>query len=249
MASSDSIGNPLDQVVALLKAKDDTSRFVGLSLLRSLLDSRRDLRESPDILSQSWTAIPKPFLIRLLKTSPTEKVGIDDARNMKQLAVAIFHTFVNLLSSEELETKAVVSACDPLILAIKDIEAPSQMLAFQALQCIGSTPAGATALVASPILQNQFLDLGEANELHYSEILKLLRVIRTSGALSGQQVNEWDNIVVALLERVKKEPAQLFEMLADVISSPKVSIHTYTSNHLTRSRPLQQILQSGCTQP
>ena len=233
MATSETPQNPLDQVFTLLKAKDDTSRFVGLSLLQSLLDSRKDLRETPEVLSQSWKAISKPFLIRLLRTSPTEKVGVDDAQNMKQLAVAIVHTFANLLSTEELEAKAMVSVCDPLMLAICGIEAPSQMLAFQALQCIGSAQAGAAAILSSPVLQSQVLDLAKGDELHSQEILKLLRAIRTSGALSKQQINEWDNIVIALLERIKNDPAQLFEMLADAMSSSEVGIPFDSSIPLT----------------
>lgn len=55
-----------DQVIALLSAKDDTSRFVGLTILCPLLEKLK--REE---VEKCWEAIDGKFLDRLLKTSMT----------------------------------------------------------------------------------------------------------------------------------------------------------------------------------
>jgi hypothetical protein len=226
-ASRENTGSALTQVITLLKAKDDTSRFVGLSLLQSLLDSQKDLREDPQVILQSWRAIPKSFLLRLLETAPSKKIGVDDVRNMKQLAVAVIHSYANMLSAEELGSKAMAEACGPLILSLPEIEPTSQMLVFQTLQCIGVAPSGAASLLALPVLRGEFLDFASGNARHLEEALRLIRILRVSGPLSGQQVSHWDSIVLSLITLVKDEPAQVFEMLTDVMNSPEVSFAMY----------------------
>jgi Neurochondrin len=213
----------LAQVITLLKAKDDTSRFVGLSLLHSLLDSRKDLREAPQVILQSWRAIPKSFLLRLLETAPSTRINAEDARNMKQLAVAVIHSYANMLSAQELGSKVMVESCEPLIFSLPDIEPTSQMLVFQTLQCIGVAPSGAASLLALPVLRGEFLDFAGGNSHHLQEAVRLIRILRVSGPLSREQVSHWDSLVLSLIMRLKDEPAQVFEMLTDVMNSPEVS--------------------------
>jgi len=100
-----------DQTLALLKAKDDTSRFVGLSLLRSLLDTHEDVRSNPDIVSKCWSAIPAKFLTRLLQARQNEKRSAEEAQAMVQLAVGVIHTFIILLPAKDLEGEKMVSVC------------------------------------------------------------------------------------------------------------------------------------------
>ena len=88
----------LDQTLQLLKAKDDTSRFVGLSLLRTLLSSQPDLQNDSQVIRRCWNAISPRFLDRLLKAKANEKRDQKEADAMVALAIAVLHHFAMLLS-------------------------------------------------------------------------------------------------------------------------------------------------------
>ncbi|KIW02471.1 uncharacterized protein PV09_06277 [Verruconis gallopava] len=131
----------LQQVFTLLKTQDDTSRFVGLSLLRSLLDGKEHLRSDENVVKDCWEAVPNKFLIRLMKSGngqPTEEL-----RSMNSLAVAVVHIFTNLLSPDQVSGKKILELCAPLVKVTPVLEAAPQMLAFQTLQNIVGSAAGA----------------------------------------------------------------------------------------------------------
>ena len=93
----------LDKAISLLQANDDTARFVGLALLKSMLDNHAELRDSKETITRCWKAIPASFLDRLLMARPSEKRSKEDAQNMIGLVVAIVHTFLTLLPPEALD--------------------------------------------------------------------------------------------------------------------------------------------------
>lgn len=101
----------LEQTLSLLSSRDDTSRFVGLALLKSLLDVQEGLRNNPDIAARCWDAVPATFLDRLLRATdrPTgegsgkeggkkQRKSVEEANNMVDLAVGVIHSFTLLLS-------------------------------------------------------------------------------------------------------------------------------------------------------
>lgn len=90
----------LEQTLDLLKAKNDTSRFVGLALLKSILDSREDLRKDATILKRCWDAVPAKFLDRLLRAPASLKNSKDESQSMVELAVAVLHAFLALLPKD-----------------------------------------------------------------------------------------------------------------------------------------------------
>lgn len=90
----------LDQTLALLKAKDDTSRFVGLALLKSILDNKVDFLKDAEVIRRCWAAIPARFLDRLLRAPKNEERSKEESLSMVKLAVAVLHTFIVL--SEDL---------------------------------------------------------------------------------------------------------------------------------------------------
>ena len=96
-------GKSLDKALALLQASDDTSRFVGLALLKSMLDNHIELRDSKETITRCWKGVPATFLDRLLKARPSEKRSKEEAQNMIGLAVAVIHVFLTLLPQEALE--------------------------------------------------------------------------------------------------------------------------------------------------
>ncbi|KAM0245876.1 hypothetical protein ACHAQJ_010421 [Trichoderma viride] len=83
------------KIQALVQAQDDTQRFVGLALLKSVLDNSPDLQSNHDALQRLWDSLPAKFLDRLLRTgsNPSKK----DSKEMLDLAVSVLHTFAALL--------------------------------------------------------------------------------------------------------------------------------------------------------
>ncbi|KAL8796331.1 MAG: hypothetical protein Q9195_001238 [Heterodermia aff. obscurata] len=113
----DSSTRSLDSVLALFEAGDDTSNFVAISLLRSILDDRKELREDRETLAKCWNTIPTMLLIRLLKSKPNKKRTEEEAQSMVGLAVAIIHVFFNLLPPEVIENQ-LRDRTDDLIAAV-----------------------------------------------------------------------------------------------------------------------------------
>lgn len=101
----------------LLKAKDDTSRFVGLALLKTVLDNGQLLKD-PERLRSLWEAIPSKFLDRLLRSQQNEKVSRSDAKDMVDLAVAVLHTFSTLLPEDSQKEKRLTGRAAPLVKAL-----------------------------------------------------------------------------------------------------------------------------------
>lgn len=105
----------LDQIQAMLKAKDDTSRFVGLALLKSVLDNSEELRSDEEAISRIWGFISTKFLDRLLKTGASADSSQKDAKNMLDLAVSVIHTFTSLLPDEAKRDKRLVGRLPLLV--------------------------------------------------------------------------------------------------------------------------------------
>lgn len=97
-------GAPNDEAVnvakiqQLLKAKDDTQRFVGLALLKSVLDNSQQLRENEQVVQSLWDSLPSKFLDRLLRTG--SKPSDQTAKEMLDLVVSVLHTFAVLLPEQ-----------------------------------------------------------------------------------------------------------------------------------------------------
>lgn len=121
VAMADVLGQPtdnaagLEQVKGLLKAKDDTSRFVGLALLKSVLDTQAQLREDIALVSSLWESISPKFLAKLLRATKNEKTSNDEAKNMVDIAVAVLHMFGILLPEESREDRRFVDRIAGLV--------------------------------------------------------------------------------------------------------------------------------------
>ena len=102
----------------LLKAKDDTSRFVGLALLKSVLDNNGQLAHDSEKIRTLWEAMSPKFFDRLLRAHSSEKVNKSDAQDMVDLAVSVLHTFSIILPEESQREKRLVGRTHPLIKAL-----------------------------------------------------------------------------------------------------------------------------------
>lgn len=106
-----------ESMKGFLQAKDDTSRFVGLALLKSVLDNGQ-LAQDPEQLHALWEAISPKFLDRLLRARPNEKFGHAEAQNMVDLAVSVLHTFTILLPTVSRNETRLIGRTEPLVKAL-----------------------------------------------------------------------------------------------------------------------------------
>ncbi|KAI0429649.1 Neurochondrin-domain-containing protein [Xylaria sp. FL1042] len=95
----------IQKVHQLLATKDDTSRFVGLLLLKTTLDNHASDLQHEQVL-QLWNSISPRFLDRLIRTGshpPSEQRK--QSREMLDVAVAVIYTFTKLLNDCALDEK------------------------------------------------------------------------------------------------------------------------------------------------
>lgn len=223
----------VDQTLTLLKAKDDTSRFVGLSLLRSLLDSNEQLRTNDENLLNCWHAISNKFLVRLLKTQETKSKSKDEAEDMVDLAVAVVHIFANLLPAQEVGEKKMVEFCEPLLNAVPRLQSDSRKNALQALQCIASTSLGAVALAGIKEWR-PIIDAASSNEEVLIELFRLQRAADKSGALSGHQLGilagVTESTMLSVKDHGKLDSIKTLEALGELTSETSVSYYPRIAN-------------------
>jgi hypothetical protein len=98
----------------LLKARDDTSRFLGVALLKAVLDNGKLLQDT-ERLRILWESLSPKFLDRLLRAQQSEKVNEVEARNMVDLAVSVLHTFTILLPEDSKKKRRLTGRTAPLV--------------------------------------------------------------------------------------------------------------------------------------
>ena len=107
----------IEKMKDLLQAKDDTSRFVGLALLKSVLDNGQ-LAQDTETLRSLWEAMSPKFFDRLLRAPQSEKVNKAESKDMADLAVAVLHTFAILLPVDSRKEKRWTARAGPLVMAL-----------------------------------------------------------------------------------------------------------------------------------
>lgn len=113
-------GAALEHTLKLLRTKDDTSRFVGLAILKSLLDNHATFRNDAATLTKCWEAIPSVFLDRMLRASASQKKSPQEAQSMREIAVAILHIFALLLPDDVTDAETFVRRSAALVCALKE---------------------------------------------------------------------------------------------------------------------------------
>lgn len=103
----------LRKIQELLKTKNDTSRFVGLALLKSVLDNSQQLQEDESTITELWQSVSPKFLDRLLRSG--SKQSRKDAEDMVDIAVAVLHTFSVLLPEEFKKDSSLVGRIPALV--------------------------------------------------------------------------------------------------------------------------------------
>jgi Neurochondrin len=214
------------QVPALLGRKDDTSRFVALTILRTIIDSKPEVRENEQAVLKIWRTIPKKFLVRLLKSTPSEKVNTELSNDLKHLAVGIIHTFLCMLVQDlnQLEAKEVVPLNIPLLNALPALNAPQKMLGWQTLQLVAEN-SRYNNLFETRLFHPDLLAYLRDDERALAEALKFFRIARLSWEPIkyepgiAQQIENWNWAIAQLLTSMEARPSAVFDMLADVVGT------------------------------
>lgn len=139
----------IQKIQALLAAKDDTSRFVGLALLKSVLDNDQDLRNNEESVVTLWESIPPKFVDRLIRTGARQKASRKDASDMLDLVVSILHTFAVLLPEGAKANSRILNRIPQLVAGLLHCSSETARLALETLVSLVNQPAGARVFVAA----------------------------------------------------------------------------------------------------
>ncbi|APA15219.1 hypothetical protein sscle_14g099890 [Sclerotinia sclerotiorum 1980 UF-70] len=140
-------GATFEKMKDLLKAKDDTSRFVGLALLKSVLDNEQQLVNNIERLQILWESISSKFLDRLLRAQLGGNVDKSQAKDMVDLAVAVLHTFSILLPENIRREPQLTRRIGPLVKALVQSSPETTQLILQTLLTIVSQAEGSLELL------------------------------------------------------------------------------------------------------
>ncbi|WDK16037.1 hypothetical protein CGRA01v4_07318 [Colletotrichum graminicola] len=147
----------LDQIQSMLTAKDDTSRLVGLALLKTLLDNSEELRNDAGTVVSIWESISPKFLDRLVKTGSSTQSAQKDAKNMVDLAVSVIHVFALLLPDQSKRDKRLVGRLPLLVSSLLQSSEETSKLIVQTILTLVAFPEGAKSFLevedVSPLVE------------------------------------------------------------------------------------------------
>jgi hypothetical protein len=132
----------VQQCLTLLSRRDDTSRFVGLALLSSLLSHITDRT----LLLQCWAALPPTFLDRLLRAGKSGKKTPEEARDMVELAVSVIGAFATVMNTDEYDD-ALLGRALGLIKALEGSAAVTKASILKTLLAFAGVGRGADVLL------------------------------------------------------------------------------------------------------
>ncbi|KAH9900650.1 DUF1941-domain-containing protein [Xylariomycetidae sp. FL2044] len=133
----------IDKIEQLLKAKDDTSRFVGLALLKSVLDNSPQLQNDQGAVTSLWNCISPKFLDRLLRDGSRPGSNRENSKEMVDLAVAVIHTFTVLLPDDARQDTRLLGRIPRLTQAVLYSSKETVQVIIQTLVTLVSTSEGA----------------------------------------------------------------------------------------------------------
>ncbi|KAF5661580.1 hypothetical protein FHETE_8375 [Fusarium heterosporum] len=135
----------INKIQSLLKAKDDTQRFVGLALLKSVLDSSEQLRQDEQTVQSLWSSLSPKFLDRLLRTG--SKPSSENSKEMLDLVVSVLHIFAALLSEQAPCDTKFINRIPLLVSSILYSSDDTTKLILQLLHTLVSSQRGAQEFV------------------------------------------------------------------------------------------------------
>ncbi|KAH6654752.1 DUF1941 family protein [Truncatella angustata] len=209
---------PVESIAQLLKAKDDTSRFVGLALLKSTLDTDDGLRNDQAVISRLWSSVSSKFLDRLLRTGSKSGAKQADAREMLDLAAHVIYTFAVLLPDDE-KSDGKLLARVPLLVdgLLQSSEETTDVILRALLTIASSSHDGSTAFL-------EILDWSSLTEISPKQpmALTVLAWAWTNGSAPGDAsalATRIDQAIAALCASYKGTDAvTLLDFLGKLLS-------------------------------
>jgi Neurochondrin len=165
----------LEKMKDLLQAKDDTSRFVGLALLKSVLDNGQLVQDSEN-LRLLWETMSPKFLDRLLRAQQSEKVNKAQSKDMVDLAVAVLHTFTILLPEDSRKQKRLTGRTGPLVKAVVQRYIPQTRGFLLWSADFFSSSAESTKLILQTLLTIVSQPEGAVELLHIQDLSPLIEI-------------------------------------------------------------------------
>ncbi|OTA66493.1 DUF1941-domain-containing protein [Hypoxylon sp. EC38] len=141
--SGTSTAPSIEKIQQLLETKDDTSRFVGLALLKSVLDNSPELQNEKGVIISLWDSISPKFLDRLLRTGSQPGSEQNNSKDMLDLAVAVIHTFTVLLPEEARHDEKLLGRIPRLASAVLHSSKETTRVIIEALLTLITVPEGA----------------------------------------------------------------------------------------------------------
>ncbi|OTB06754.1 hypothetical protein M426DRAFT_72007 [Hypoxylon sp. CI-4A] len=187
--SSVSDAASIEKIRRLLKTKNDTSRFVGLALLQSVLDNSPELQSDKGVIVSLWEAISPKFLGRLLSTGSQPSSGHKDSKDMLDLAVAIIHTFTILLPDEARKDARLLGHMPRLAKAILHSSKETTPVIIKTLLTLVSVPGGPKRFA----------------ELEFDEWAPLIEIAPEHSYILHMFAYAWQNGTVDLEEEQAKD--------------------------------------------
>ncbi|KAF4997715.1 hypothetical protein FGRMN_3660 [Fusarium graminum] len=135
----------INKIQSLLKAKDDTQRFVGLALLKSVLDSSEQLRQNEQTVQSLWSSLSPKFLDRLLRTG--SKPSSENSKEMLDLVVSVLHIFAILLPEQAPSDTKFINRIPLLVSSVLHSSDDTTKLILQLLHTLVSSQRGAQEFV------------------------------------------------------------------------------------------------------
>ncbi|KAG6057838.1 hypothetical protein E4U17_000867 [Claviceps sp. LM77 group G4] len=135
----------ITRIKSLLQAKDDTQRFVGLALLKSVLDNTPELRADESTIKQLWASVSPRFLDRLIATG-SQPSG-NNVREMLGLAVSVIYTFAALVPEAMRAEEEFTDRIPGLVKAVLYSSDATTESLLKVLHTLVSLPEGAKAFV------------------------------------------------------------------------------------------------------
>ncbi|KAK5652504.1 hypothetical protein OQA88_10409 [Cercophora sp. LCS_1] len=220
--------NSVPKIQALLSAKDDTSRFVGLALLKSVLDNSREIRENEETVTTLWESISPKFLDRLIRTGSRNDSARKNGNDMLDLAISVLHTFAALLPEEKKEDGRMINRIPQLVACLLHCSEETTKLVLETLISLVSNGKGANSFSAVE-------DLTALTEIAPTQPLALDVLLHAwlnaaAGAASGSGLNDSiDKNIKNLIASFKGTDAvTLMDFLANLL--PRISSDVLSRN-------------------
>ncbi|KAG5926896.1 hypothetical protein E4U53_002962 [Claviceps sorghi] len=209
------------KIKSLLQANDDTQRFVGLALLKSVLDNTPELRQDAAAIQNLWASVSPRFLDRLIKTGSAQSPG-NNVKEMLDLAVSVIHIFAALVPEPLRAQDKFTDRIPGLAGAVLYSTGATTDLLLKLLHTLVSTPEGAKSFVEA------------------GNVSSLAEIAPTHAAVLDILLFAWLNAMAAVVERhvlVNQVTDTMQSLVASFTGTDGVTLLEFMASFLRQANP------------